>query len=169
MTRYASIYGIVSSVTPLRTSHDNASCSLMLSMMSQSLGQVNLIVTSQTYVLEQHTFIAGDSIIAIYDTMAPVPLIYPPQFRAIALVRDTDGRQAMLDYFDENLVNSDNTLKLSLTNNYDTQILLSNGQIFFYPPSNHYLLVLYMFTTRSIPAITTPSKVIVFCSPEQTP
>lgn len=167
MTRYAPIYGTVSSVTPLRTSSADSSCGLFISVTGQNMGQVNFVVTHQTYVLDQHTFQAGDSIVAIYDTKAPVPLIYPPQFAAIVLAENVDGYEAMLDFFDEDLLNQDKTLKLNLSDEDGTEILLSNGQTYFYAPGGHFLLVLYMFTTRSIPAVTPPQKIIVFCSPDE--
>lgn len=162
MTRYTPVYGTVSSITPLKTSALDNSCSLLFSVMSESMGQVNFVVNPDTYVPDQHTFEAGDSIIAIYDTSAPVPLIYPPQFTAVLLCENEDGNQAMFDFFDEDLLNTDKTLKLNISNS--TEMLLPNGQPFFYSPGGHFLLVLYLFTTRSIPAMTTPQTVIVFCS-----
>ncbi|WP_077611862.1 hypothetical protein [Clostridium sp. Marseille-P2415] len=164
MASYSPIYGTVSSVTPLQTSGDDSKCMQLISMVSQSLGQVDLVVTPQTYVLEQHTFQTGDPITAIYDTKAPVPLIYPPQFTAVILAENDDGYQVAFDYFNEDLVNENQTLKLDLSNEDNTEILLSNGQTFFYHPGGHYLFVLYMFTTRSIPAVTNPEKIIVFCT-----
>ena len=162
MTRYTPVYGTISSITPLKTSALDRSCSILISVMSQSLGQVNFVVNPNTYVLGQHTFEEGDPIIAIYDTSAPVPLIYPPQFTAVILAKNDDGFQAMFDFFNEDLLNTDETLKLNISDT--TKVLLPNGQTFFYKPGNHYLLVLYLFTTRSVPAITTPQSVIVFCS-----
>jgi hypothetical protein len=162
MTRYTPVYGTISSITPLKTSALDRSCSILISVMSQSLGQVNFVVNPNTYVLGQHTFEEGDPIIAIYDTSAPVPLIYPPQFTAVILAKNDDGFQAMFDFFNEDLLNTDETLKLNISDT--TKVLLPNGQTFFYNPGNHYLLVLYLFTTRSVPAITTPQSVIVFCS-----
>lgn len=162
MTRYTPVYGTISSITPLKTSVLDHSCSILISVMSQSLGQVNFVVNPNTYVLGQHTFKEGDPIIAIYDTSAPVPLIYPPQFTAVMLAKNEDGFQAMFDYFNEDLLNTDETLKLNISDS--TNVLLPNGQTFFYNPGGHYLLVLYLFTTRSIPAQTTPQSVIVFCS-----
>lgn len=167
MTRYAPIYGTVNSIIPLSSTNSQTSCMQLISMMSQTMGQINLVVSPQTYVLEQHTFEVGDSIIAIYDTQAPVPLIYPPQFQAIILAENGDGDLAAFDYFDEDLLNTDQTLKLNLPENNETEILLSNGQTFFYNPGGHFLFVLYQASTRSIPAMTTPETIIVFCSPEE--
>ena len=78
------------------------------------------------------------------------------------LAKNEDGFQAMFDYFNQDLLNTDETLKLNISDS--TNVLLPNGQTFFYNPGGHYLLVLYLFTTRSIPAQTTPQSVIVFCS-----
>ncbi len=167
MTRFSPVYGTVTSVNPLETSALSHSCSLFISVMSQSLGEVNFVVNPDTYVLDQHTFEKGDSIIAVYDTDAPVPLIYPPQFTPIILAENDDGYLAMFDYFNEDLLNTDETLKLNIPESDSSELLLPNGQTFFYMPGGHYLFVLYMFTTRSVPAITTPDKVIVFCSSEE--
>lgn len=167
MVTYAPIYGIVNSVNPFPTSSTDRGCSLLISVMSQSLGEVNFVVSQQTYVLNQHTFVTGDSIIAIYDTTAPVPLIYPPQFRAVILAPNDEGYLADFDFYDKNLLNQSNTLKLNISDGGKTNVLISNGQLFYYPPGGHYLFVLYLFSTRSIPAITTPQTVIVFCSPDE--
>ena len=167
MARYSPVYGTVTSVNPLMTSSDDKSCTMIISVMSESLGQINFIVTPQTYVLDQYTFNTGDFIVAFYDTKAPVPLIYPPQFTAVVLAENSDGYEAVFDYFDEDLMNSDQTLRLSLSDQSETTILLSNGQTFFYNPGGHFLLGIYAFTTRSIPAITTPLTIVVFCPPDR--
>lgn len=167
MARYTPIYGIVTSVNPLKTSAADTSCSMIISVMTQSIGQTNFIVTPKTYVRNQYTFHIGDTIVAIYDTKAPVPLIYPPQFTAVILAENSDGFDVVFDYFDEDLVNSSQTLKLNLTNDSGTTVLLSNGQTYFYNPGGHFLLVFYAFTTRSIPAITTPQSIVVFCDPNE--
>ncbi|MDR0925816.1 MAG: hypothetical protein LBT06_12665 [Hungatella sp.] len=167
MARYTPVYGSVMSVNPLRTSSTDKSCTMIISVMSESLGQTNFIVTPQTYVVDQHTFNPGDTIVAFYDTKAPVPLIYPPQYTAVILAENIDGYEVVFDYFDENLLNSSQTLKLNLNDLSETTILLSNGQTFFYNPGGHFLLVFYAFTTRSIPALTTPQMIVVFCAPER--
>lgn len=167
MVTYAPVYGIVNSVNPFPTSPADHGCSLLISIMTQNLGEVNFVVSQQTFVVNQHTFVTGDSIIAIYDTTAPVPLIYPPQFKAVILAQNEEGYSADFDFYDENLLNQSNTLRLNIPEDGKTNVLLSNGQYFFNSPGGHYLFVLYLFSTRSIPAITTPRTVIVFCSPDE--
>lgn len=162
MTRFVPVYGTVISVNP-QTSSQSDSCSVFISVMSDNMGEVNFIVDADTYVLDQHTFENGDSIIAIYDTNGPVPLIFPPQFHAVILAENDDDYEAMFDYFNQDLLNTDQTLMLNISDTDDIDILLPNGQIFVQNPGGHYLFVLYKYTTRSLPPITTPDEIIVFC------
>ncbi len=161
MANYLSVYGIVSS---FYTSVSDRSCSLLLSVNAQNMGQINFVVTPQTFVLEQHTFRPGERIIGVYDTDVPVPLIYPPQYQAVVLAQNSVGNEASLDYFDEDLLNTAKTVKLNIPADGSTQVLLTNGQNYIFSPVEHYLFILYMSASDNIPAEITPSKVIVFCS-----
>lgn len=167
MPRFSPVYGRIISISPMQSGNTNSACSLLFSVMSQEMGPVNFMVTPRTYVLEQETLKPGDSIIAFYDTMAPVPLIYPPQYTAVLMIENDDNGFAALDYFGEDLINTEQTLKLNLPNRAAKNILLANGQTFWGNPGGHYLLVIYTSSTRSIPAITTPEKIIVFCASEE--
>lgn len=71
------------------------------------------------------------------------------------------GQNVKVDYFNEQLESSDGTLKLNI--GPFTQIVMENGQWFTASPANHDLIVIYGPTTRSIPAQTTPYKIIVMC------
>lgn len=166
MSNYLPIYGIVSSVTAFNESLINQNCSLLISIDTFNLEQVNFVVTPQTYVLNQHTFQTGDAIVALYDSSLPVPLIYPPQYTAIVLAGHNVDTLVELDYFNEDLQNTAQTLQLEIPEDGNTQILLSNGQIVFTPPANHYLLVFYQSDNDEIPVVTVPIKIIVFCTPE---
>ena len=68
---------------------------------------------------------------------------------------------AKLDYFDESLTSEDNTLRLNIGPTTNVETL--NGQQYTCSPENSELLVYYTTTTFSIPAQTTPQKVIVLC------
>ncbi len=70
-------------------------------------------------------------------------------------------QNVMLNFFDENLVAEDNSLRLNLSP--VTNIMAQNGQRFTCSPRNMELLVYYTNTTFSIPPMTTPQKVIVMC------
>jgi len=162
MSRFSPIEGVVTSVTPLQNGNCTSPCTLLVYLQTQYQEIYQVLVDYSTYVLDQKPIGQGDTIIAFYDTMAPMPLIYPPQYRATAVVFPGSGEYAMFDYFDQDLRNSDNTLVLNLSGT--TLFQLPNGQYYLGIPGGQYLLVLYSSTTRSIPAQTTPSRIIVFCS-----
>jgi len=103
----------------------------------------------------------GNMVTGFYDANVAVPMIFPPQFRAIVMSRDTPYRNVKVDYFNRQLVSSDNNLKLNISTL--TQIVLENGQAFNNNPENRNLIVVYGATTMSIPAQTTPYKIIVMC------
>lgn len=164
MAKYLALEGLVTDVEAFMTNSSSyLGCTLTMTLQTYSQGIVNLTVTGETFVMENETIYPGDYITAFYDGSAPVPLIYPPRYAAIALVkRESDSGQYVLDYFDYSLTNSDNTLTLNMTS--DTKIQLPNGQIFFGSVQNKLLLVEYRTSTRSIPAITTPEEIVVFCN-----
>lgn len=165
MSQFSPVEGVVTSVAPMQTTAtDRSACTLMLTVLGRNRETFHVVLASNTYVLDQEPIQRGDIITAFYDTMAPMPLIYPPQYRAVAVVKTRVGQSAMLDYFDRNLLNSDGTLRLNRSGS--TDVRLQNGQRFLGTLGNQLLLVVYGATTRSIPAQTTPSQIVVFCSAE---
>lgn len=162
MSRFSPIEGLVTSVTPVQNGNSTSYCTLLVYIQTMYQETYQVLVSSSTYVLDQKPIRRGDTIIAFYDTAAPMPLIEPPQYRAVAVVFPSHGEYAMFDYFDKSLRNSDNTLVLNLSGT--TSMQLPNGQYYLGVPQDQYLLVLYTTTTRSIPAQTTPHRLIVFCS-----
>ncbi|HIZ78966.1 MAG TPA: hypothetical protein IAA17_04195 [Candidatus Lachnoclostridium stercorigallinarum] len=162
MASFFPITGTISQIEPMQSSSNNwCGCSLLISISTTCQGMVNLVVTPYTYIFNQEPLQAGDSITAFYDASAPAPLIFPPQYRVTAIVKNTEGRMVDFSYYDENLVNAAGTLQLNLSG--DTVIAYPNGQTFFGSPADHYLLVLYSSSTRSVPALTNPDAVVVFC------
>ena len=103
----------------------------------------------------------GDEVTGYYDGDAPVPLIYPPQYHALVMVKEHPYQNVKVDYFDEQLVSRDGKLKLNLSSY--TSIVLRNGQVFTRNPANRNLIVIYGPTTRSIPAQTIPFQIVVWC------
>lgn len=166
MSQYTPLEGTVTSISNMWTSAgDRSGCTLMFALLTDNRETINIVVSPDTYVLDQEPIRRGDRITVFYDTMAPVPLIYPPQYRAAALLKTAFRQYAMLDYFDRGLLNSDQTLQLMPSSATVTQ--LANGQNFIGTVGDQFMLVLYGATTRSIPAQTTPDRIIVFCSPDR--
>ncbi len=136
-------------------------CYKLMSVENEYGTLVNFVVAPTTYFVDHVMVTPGDMVTGFYDTNAPVPLIFPPQFRAIVMARDTKYQNVKVDYFNNELVSSDNTLRLNIAP--CTQIVLENGQAFSNNPANRNLIVIYGSTTKSIPAQTTPYKIIVMC------
>lgn len=140
---------------------ESEGCYSLISVDNGMGGSVNFVVSPSTYFVDQEMVAIGDQVSGYYDGNAPVPLIYPPQYRALVMVKDSPYQNVKVDYFDSQLVSSDGQLKLNLSP--FTPILLTNGQAFTHNPANRNLIVIYGPTTRSIPAQTTPYKIIVWC------
>ena len=90
-----------------------------------------------------------------------MPLIFPPRYTAVMIGRKSPQETIYAGYFDENLIAADQKLALNISES--TQIITANGQRFLCSPGNHILMVYYTVTTRSIPPLTTPRKIIVMC------
>jgi hypothetical protein len=118
-------------------------------------------VSPTTYFVNHETVSVGDKVTGYYDGNAPAILIFPPQYPALIMVKESTNQNVKVDYFNDQLKSSDGQLKINLSPY--TQILLANNQKFTGNPTNRNLIVIYGPTTKSIPAQTTPYKVIVWC------
>lgn len=135
-------------------------CSHLISLRTND-GIVNFIVDPQTKVIDDRQLRVGMRVAAFYDSSLPVPLIFPPQYRAQLVTALGRNEQIMLNFFDRNLTAEDNSLQLNIAGN--TMTRTANGQEYRCNLANQTLLVYYTMTTRSIPPQTTPSRVIVLC------
>lgn len=163
MSYYTPITGTIVSIDTLSSgTMSNAGCTLLINMETEDQGAVNMVLPSNVYVLNARPFQVGDRATFFYDPQAPAPLIYPPQYRAVTAAYTPSGTNAMLDVFNSDLTNTDNTLTLNMTDT--TPVTVPNGQNFYENIADKLLMVIYGATTRSIPAQTTPEQVVVFCS-----
>lgn len=146
--------------TIFNISRGNDCCSQMISLRAEE-GVVNFMITPQTQVIDNRQLRPGMRVAAFYDSSLPVPLIFPPQYRAQVITALERNDQVMLNYFDQNLLAADGSLQLNISGS--TPIRTANGQNFNCNPADRTLLVYYTATTRSIPPQTAPSRIIVFC------
>lgn len=150
------VTGVIMDITPY-----NDDCCIQMLSLNVEGQQVNIMMTQDTFVVDTMRIMPGMRVAAFYDSMRPVPLIYPPQFRADILAVLRPEEDVTLAYFDSNLTAEDGSLKLNL---YQSTIISTlNGQAYLCPPDSHYLIVYYAATTRSIPPQTAPTRVIVLC------
>ena len=152
---FEKIEGMIQSIN-----RGDSCCSMMLSLISNS-NIVNVVVSGDTTIIDNVRLRAGMRVAVFYDANLPVPAVYPPQYRAEIVTSLRRGQQAALGYFDENLVSADAPLKLNI--GPMTNVVTLNGQSYACSPENSELLVYYTNTTFSIPAMTTPQKIVVMC------
>jgi hypothetical protein len=161
--RFAAVSGTVTSIEDFSPGPNNASsgCYKLMSIDSEDKGPVNFVISPSTYFVDHEVIEIGDEITGFYDANAPAILIYPPQYPAIIVTKETEYENVKVDFFNNDLVSSDGNLKLNLVPT--TEIILTNDQPFDKYPGNRNLIVVYGPTTKSIPAQTTPYKIIVLC------
>jgi len=164
MAYYTPTVGIVTSISAQTTGSSTSGCTLLISMNSEDQGPVNILLPSTAYVLNGRQILIGDRTTFFYVSQAPVPLIYPPQYRAVAAAYTPYGTTAALDTFNSRLTNTEDSLVLNT--NANTFITLQNGQRFWGDLAGKLLMVIYSATTRSIPAQTTPDQIVAFCTGE---
>ncbi len=162
MATFGSFFGIVTMISDFWTgSEAQSGCYKLMTVQNSDGNTVNFVITPTTYFVDHVIISVGDPVIGFYDLNAPVPLIYPPQYRAVVMARLTQNQNVKLDFFDDQLISSDGTLKLIISP--FTQIIQQNGQVFTANPANRNLIVVFGASTMSIPAQTVPNKVIVMC------
>lgn len=163
MRNFKAFHGMITMIDDfmINATGEDAGCYKLMSVEDKLGNVVNFVITPTTYFVDHVMVFPGNLVTGFYDANAAVPLIFPPQYRAIVVAIDTPYRNVKVDYFNNQLVSSDNQLKLNLAPH--TPILLENGQVFTRSPANRDLIVVYGATTRSIPAQTSPYQVVVMC------
>ncbi|ERN51413.1 hypothetical protein M3689_13725 [Alkalihalophilus marmarensis] len=124
-----------------------------------------IIVSSDTVVFDNTGDVTelepGEEITAYTYANKPMPLIYPPQYNPEVIIVETDLiGSAAVGTFNDELV--DETLSLKLNVSEETELSSLTGKdVGVEDLEGQDLLVFYSFTTKSIPAQTTPEKIIV--------
>lgn len=125
---------------------------------------IHMIISDDTYFIDEKELEEGMEIVAFYDATKPVILIYPPQYHAEAIAVAEEGRNIKADRFDRELVSYDGMLKLRSSE--ETEVVLDDGTPYDGELAEQNLVVIYDVSTRSIPAQTTPKKIIVLTEEE---
>ncbi len=162
MNKFDSFHGIITMIDDflIDATGENLACYKLITV-ENSGNTVNFVVAPCTYFVNHEMVSVGDMVTGYYDANAPVPLIFPPRFRAIVMAKDNLYENVKVDYFGSELISSDNKLKLTISPY--TRLVLENGQAFTGNPTNRNLIVIYGASTKSIPAITAPYRIIVMC------
>ncbi|MFC4408866.1 stalk domain-containing protein [Chungangia koreensis] len=108
----------------------------------------------------------GDKVVAYTYANKPAILIYPPQYSPEVVIVETEALgTAAVGSFDKNLVDENLSLKLNISK--DTELTSTSGkEIVPSDLAGKDLLIFYTFTTKSIPAQTSPHKVVLLTQQE---
>ena len=161
MIQFKAFTGTVISINDLRSSEYGEGCTKMIALQNEEGAPVNFTLTPSTYVVNQDMIAIGDTVTGYYDANAPAILIYPPQYQALIMVKEQTYQNVKVSYLNSGLISIDHQLKLNI--HPYTQIITANGQAFTGNIANRNLIVIYGAATKSIPAQTTPYKIIVMC------
>lgn len=126
---------------------------------NEDKGPAVIVVNANTYILDNEEISVGSTITGYYNANAPMIMIYPPQYSTEVVAVEREDRNVKVDLFDKDHVSSDNSLKLNISE--DTVIVSENGEAFTGELADRKLVVVYGPSTRSIPAQTTPEKIVV--------
>lgn len=133
--------------------------SKLVTVINEEEQVANMVLSKDTYLLGDSSLEVGTSLTGFYDAHAPMLMIYPPQYKTeVAVVGKIEGN-IKVDLFEQNLVSADHSLKLNISE--ETEIISQSGETFDGDLVNRHLVVIYGVSTRSIPAQTTPTKIIV--------
>ncbi|QRG66462.1 hypothetical protein [Brevibacillus choshinensis] len=163
MITFLSFQGTVTMISDFMTGQngEGEGCYKFIAVENGTGAIVHFVVSPATYFVDHAMVAIGDLVTGYYDGNAPVPFIYPPQYQALVMVKHSSFQNVKVDYFNSQLVSSDGQLQLHISPS--TQMVLTNGQLFTKNPANRDLVVIYGPSTRSIPAQTTPYRIIVLC------
>ncbi|MDF2558449.1 MAG: hypothetical protein K0R71_2277 [Bacillales bacterium] len=163
MIKFYSFRGTVTKISDymIGATDKSGGCFKLMSVEDGQGNLVNFVISPTTYFVDQAIVAVGDQVTGYYDGNTPVILIYPPQYQALIIVKENPYQNVKVDFFSSSLISSDGQLKINLSPY--TPILLTNGQPFSGIPINRNLIVQYGPSTKSIPALTTPFKIIIWC------
>lgn len=162
MADFRSFSGVITSIGDFWTGAEGPNyCYRLMSLQDANGSAANFVVSPDTYFVDNAMMSPGVAATGFYDANVPVPMIYPPQYRAVVMAKVAQNQNVKADFFNSQLVSSDGMLKLNIAPY--TLITAENNQVFTGSPANRNLTVIYGPATMSIPAQTTPYRIVVMC------
>jgi len=124
-------------------------------------GLAVLVLGQYTVLLDDLELAEGAAVTAFILTNRPMTMQYPPHYYVSILEATPEEGIPFVkaDIFDAELVSQDGWLKLNIGE--DTVITDLQGEPFTGELGGKQLLVFYAVATRSIPALTTPERILV--------
>ncbi len=101
MVNFKSFRGLVTQINDFSVGQngEGEGCYKLMTVEDGTGGIVNFVVSPSTYFVNQEIVARGDWITGYYDGDAPVPMIYPPQYRALIVVKENNNQFVKVDFF----------------------------------------------------------------------
>jgi hypothetical protein len=119
----------------------------------------NAIITNDTYIIGSENIKNGDIISIYFKAGIPMIMIYPPQCPVEVLVVEKPDINVHVGKFNDKLLSDDGSLILK--NIEDVTTVTKSGKAYSGSIVNKKVAVMYDISTKSYPAQTTPTKIIV--------
>lgn len=153
-------YGFFGGTVQEIVTRDDGSGLKMIHVTAGQDQEAHLVLAPDTPVFG--TLKEGARVTGYYDNNAPMIMIYPPQYPLLALAVEEGSGFVKVDRFNSDLVSSDNLLKVNLAEG--TPVTTLAGKPFTGSLADRDLAVFYKISTKSIPAQTTPERIVVLYS-----
>lgn len=131
MPSFLSFSGTVTEITPFYNPFEEGASPVegmnFVLVENEDGDIVNFLVDFTTAVLVDGEIAEGTAITGYFDATMPVPMIWPPQHRAVAIMQDS-GSHVLIDRFDDGFTSSNGINTLDIT--ADTEIVFQDGQPF---------------------------------------
>src|SRR5437016_377768 len=117
MTNFYSFHGTVTEIRDFYTGQngEGEGCNKFITVENELGTIVNFVVSPTTYFVDHAMVAVGDRVTGYYDGDAPAILIFPPQYRALVMVKDSPYQNVKVSYLNSQLVSSDGRLQLNLS------------------------------------------------------
>ncbi|WP_026475782.1 copper amine oxidase N-terminal domain-containing protein [Alkaliphilus transvaalensis] len=128
---------------------------------------VHMYIPKNLHVIGSDKIEVGAIITGYYDVNKPMLMIYPPQYNIEAVHVEGAADEMInikVDLFNEDLVSADHSLKIMPSD--ETVIITQDGNVYEGELINRHLAVVYGISTKSLPAQTAPTKIIVLTEEE---
>ncbi|MCQ2539357.1 MAG: hypothetical protein MJ114_02800 [Acetatifactor sp.] len=156
--QYRAVSGKINEITALAAGTGKG-CLFYVDCVDGQGEPFQVLITAATYVYENKRLQVGMDCTFWFDANAPMVLIYPPRYVAAFAAENKEGRMMDVSYYGKKLVNTTNSLML--IPGKKTEVIAMNNQFYVGELGGNYLMVEYGVSTRSIPAQTTPKRIVV--------
>ena len=163
---YLSITGTVVSMEEVTGANDDTYTTVNIE--DENGNPVKLNVNEETVYPFEKELSVGDTVTGFYQANAPMPLIWPAQYKIAVLAAGVpEGSNLKVDRFNDWADHADDYMlaqggAFAFKMNDDTEITLADGKDFTNGEiDGRRLVIIYSASTRSIPELTTAEKVIV--------